>query len=76
MLGEPGPKITYGYFPASAIVSLLRTMGNGDSVETALVGREGMTHVSLFLGAEHQGGRAVVQNAGAAYCIRATAAKA
>ena len=76
VLGEPGGKIIYVHFPVSTIVSLLCTLGNGDSLETALVGREGLINVPLFLGAENQLGRAVVQSAGGAYRISATAVKA
>ncbi len=55
------------YFPAGAIVSKLYLMENGASAEIALIGREGMVGVALFLGGQALLGQARVQTAGAAF---------
>jgi CRP-like cAMP-binding protein len=71
VLCESGAALNYAYFPTSAIVSLLYVMENGDSAEIAVVGREGVVGVSLFMGGESTPSRAVVQSAGR--CVRLNA---
>lgn len=48
----------------TGIVSLLYVMENGDSAELAVVGREGLVGISLFMGGNSTLSRAVVQSAG------------
>jgi CRP-like cAMP-binding protein len=60
---ESGGKLQYVYFPIEGIVSLLYVTQNGSSAELAVVGREGMIGVSLFMGGETTPNRAVVQSA-------------
>ena len=64
VLYESGSKLTHVYFPTTSIISLLQVMANGSSAEIAVVGREGIVGISLFMGAESTPGRAVVQSAG------------
>ena len=64
VLYESGIALNYMYFPMSAIVSLLYVMENGSSAEIAVVGREGLVGVALFMGGESTSSRAVVQSAG------------
>src|SRR6202142_2374742 len=64
VLYESGNLQTHVYFPATAIVSLLYVMESGASAEIAVVGREGIVGISLFMGAESTPSRAVVQSAG------------
>lgn len=64
VLYEPGTTLSHVYFPATAIVSLLYVMENGASAEIAVVGREGIVGISLFMGGESTPSRAVVQSAG------------
>ena len=64
------------YFPTTAIVSLLYVMENGASAEIAIVGREGIVGVSLFMGGETTPSRAVVQSAGQGFRLRSKAMKA
>lgn len=71
VLHESGRAPSHAYFPATAIVSLLRVMNNGASAEIAMVGNEGMVGISLFMGGESTPGRAVVQSAGSGYRMRA-----
>ena len=67
VLYEPGDTLHYVYFPIDTIVSLLYVMENGSSAEIAIVGNEGLTGVSLFMGGESTPSRAIVQSAGHAY---------
>ena len=71
VLYENGEISKYAYFPADCIVSKLYVMENGDSAEIAMVGREGIVGIAVFMGGITMPGRAVVQNAGNAYRIRA-----
>jgi CRP-like cAMP-binding protein len=64
VLYESGSTLSHVYFPTSAIVSLLYVMENGASAEIAVVGREGVVGVALFMGGETTPSRAVVQSAG------------
>jgi len=66
-LYESGESLTHVYFPTGGIVSLLYVTQNGDSAELAVIGREGMVGVSLFMGGETTPNRAVVQAACDAY---------
>jgi CRP-like cAMP-binding protein len=67
VLYESGRTMSHVYFPTSAIVSLLYVMENGASAEIAVVGREGMVGISLFMGGGSMPSRALVQSAGSAF---------
>jgi CRP-like cAMP-binding protein len=67
VLYEPGDVQRFVYFPTDCIVSLLYVMENGASAEVAVVGREGVIGIALFMGGETTQSRAVVQSAGHAY---------
>ena len=75
VLYESGGRLNNLYFPVSGIVSLLYVTANGASSEIALTGKEGLVGVSLFMGGESTINRAVVQCAGHAYRISASAIK-
>jgi CRP-like cAMP-binding protein len=62
-LYESGESLSHVYFPISGIVSLLYVTKSGDSAELAVIGREGMVGVSLFMGGETTPNRAIVQAA-------------
>jgi CRP-like cAMP-binding protein len=64
VLSESGWRMNHVYFPTTAIVSLLCVMRDGASTEIAVVGREGLVGISLFMGGESTTSRAVVQSAG------------
>jgi CRP-like cAMP-binding protein len=70
VLSEPGSKLTHVYFPTSCIVSLLYVTAEGDSAEIAIVGREGIVGVSLFMGGETTPSRAIVQSSGKAFRLK------
>jgi len=72
MLHESGVPLGHVYFPTTAVVSLLYVTENGASAEIATVGNEGVVGVSLFMGGHTTPSRAVVQNAGVAYRLKAS----
>jgi CRP-like cAMP-binding protein len=67
VLYESGTKMSHVYFPTTAIVSLLYVMEDGASAEIAVVGREGIVGIALFMGGETTPSRGVVQSAGKGY---------
>ena len=67
VIAEPGQKLSHAYFPTTAVISMMYTMGNGDSTEIAVVGRNGVVGISLFLAGGRTSSSTVVQNAGQAY---------
>jgi CRP-like cAMP-binding protein len=75
VLYESGSTLGHVYFPTTAIVSLLYVMQNGESAEIAVVGREGIVGVALFMGGESTPSRAVVQSAGHGFRLKAQAVK-
>ncbi|CAN0618271.1 Helix-turn-helix domain-containing protein [Burkholderia multivorans] len=75
LLYDSGQRIHHVYFPTSAVISMLYTMENGNSVEVAAVGREGMTGVPILTGGETMPNRVQVQYAGFAYRMNAQALK-
>lgn len=70
VLYESGATLAHVYFPTTAIVSLLYVMADGDSAEIAVVGKEGIVGISLFMGGESTPSRAVVQSAGWAFRLK------
>jgi CRP-like cAMP-binding protein len=71
---ESGVKQKHVFFPISGcIVSMLYVMHDGASAEIAVVGEEGMVGIALFMGGGTTPSRAVVQSAGRAYRLRASA---
>jgi CRP-like cAMP-binding protein len=73
---ESGGAQDYVYFPGSGIVSLLYVMNDGAAAEIAVVGREGMVGIALFMGGETTPSRAVVQSEGRGHRLEAGAVKA
>jgi len=71
VLHESGTRMGHVYFPSTAIVSLLYVLEDGDCAEIALVGREGLVGVALFMGGDTTTSQAVVQSAGQAYKLPA-----
>lgn len=75
VLYESGETMSHAYFPVDCVVSLLYVMKNGESAEIAIVGNEGVIGMSIFLGGESTISRAIVQNAGYAYRLKAQVLK-
>lgn len=73
ILYEPGEPIRNVYFPASGVVALLAAIEDRATLEVGLVGREGMVGVPIFMGVKTSRNRAVVQAAGSAMRMKATA---
>jgi CRP-like cAMP-binding protein len=75
VLYESGETMSHAYFPTDCVISLLYVMKNGESAEIAVVGNEGMVGVTLFMGGESTISRAIVQNSGHAYRLKAQVLK-
>lgn len=67
VLYEPGAQMHRVYFPTDSIISLLCVLQNGASAEIAVIGKEGVLGVPVFMGVESTPNRVVVRNAGGAY---------
>lgn len=61
---ESGDHLSHIYLPTTAIISMLYVMENGASAEIAVVGKDGLLGVALFMGGETMPNRAIVQSAG------------
>jgi len=70
VLYEPGDELDHAYFPTTCIVSKQYIVENGASSEIAVVGKEGIIGVSLFMGGGAMPDRAVVRSEGYAYRLR------
>jgi CRP-like cAMP-binding protein len=66
VLYEPGERIRHVYFPNESIVSLLAEVANRSTLEIGLIGNEGMSGISVFMGVDTSPHRAIVQGAGTA----------
>src|SRR5687768_9024638 len=51
-LGPAHEDVPLVYFPQSGVVSILKTMEDGTTVEVGTVGSEGMTALAIFLGGD------------------------
>jgi CRP-like cAMP-binding protein len=76
VLYESGRTLSHVIFPTTAIVSLLYVMEDGASAEIAVVGREGVVGISVFMGGGSTPSRAVVQSAGQGWRLPAEVIKA
>lgn len=66
-MSESGDHVNFLHFPTSGIVSLIYSLEDGSSSETALVGNEGMVGISIFMGGESMPSSTEVQSPGEAY---------
>jgi CRP-like cAMP-binding protein len=69
-LTEPEQPITHVYFPTNSLVSVIQMMRDGASVESGMIGREGMVGLQAWLGQTHASVRSVVQAPGQALRMR------
>jgi CRP-like cAMP-binding protein len=58
---EAGEEMSHVYFPNHGVLSMLTVLENGDLVEIATVGNEGMADLSVFLGLKISNSRLLVQ---------------
>ena len=75
ILQMPEDRVEYVYFPTDGIVSLLAMLEGGETVETAVVGREGMVGISVVLGGDMTTNQALVQGHGSSLRIKAKSLK-
>ena len=71
-----GSPLTHAYFPSCGLVSLGSTAANGEAVELALVGNEGMIGVASFMGEPRALHRALVRTFCSAYRVPVRALRA
>lgn len=71
VLHESGGKLSYAYFPTTAIISVHYLLENGGSSEIAGIGNEGVLGVNILMGGDTTPSRAVIQTAGGAYRVNA-----
>jgi CRP-like cAMP-binding protein len=72
-LFEAGDRLDFVYFPLTGVISMIASMENGNSVEVGMVGKEGVTDVSVVLGDDISCHRGTVQHAGSALKLSAAA---
>jgi CRP-like cAMP-binding protein len=60
-LDAPDTEIEFVYFPISGLASIVAIGSNGESVDTTMIGREGMTGLAVFLGTNQMPVRTMVQ---------------
>jgi CRP-like cAMP-binding protein len=70
---KPQVAISDVYFPTSGIISLLAGINERATLEVGMVGSEGMVGLAIFMGVSESQNRAVVQGAGLAMKMKATA---
>jgi len=73
ILYNPGDAIRHVYFPNHGVVSIINTLANRLSIEVAVVGKEGMVGIPVFLGTGKAINQAVVQVPGDAVRMAADA---
>jgi len=73
ILFEAGDLVRHAYFPTDGVVSLLSITEDGETVEVAMVGKEGMTGVPIILRVGITPYRSMVQIPGEAMRIKADA---
>ena len=67
---EPGQPLDTVYFPNHGVLSMLTVLENGDLVEIATIGNEGMADLSVFLGLKISSSRLLCQVPGDTLCMK------
>ena len=73
ILYKPTVVISDVYFPNSGVISLLAGLNERATLEVGQVGKEGLLGLAIFMGVNASQNRAVVQGAGSAMKMKATA---
>lgn len=68
---EANTRSEHAFFPIRGVISLVRTLSSGPTVEVGVVGNEGMVGVDIFMDAPTQLNDAVVQGEGSAWRVTA-----
>ena len=76
ILYNPGEPIEYVYFPHRAVISLVTILEDGATIESGLVGSEGIVGVDVFLGNNRSRTQAIVQIEGEGVRLPAAQLKA
>lgn len=76
VLYSAGEVMDYAYFPVDCIISQLYVMEDGSTGEIAVIGKEGMIGIALFMGGDSTPSQAIVQGAGGAFRLPAKVLKA
>ena len=72
-LYEPGKPIDFAYFPIGAVLSALTIMDDGNAIEVATIGKEGVVGPSLAGGGRSSPHRMIVQIGGESLRVEAAA---
>ena len=72
VLFEEGCQCTHAYVPTTSIISMLYLTEDGESVETAVAGCEGIVGLPLLMSGSLAPGRAMVRGAGQGYALKAS----
>jgi CRP-like cAMP-binding protein len=75
VLFEPGESLPYAYFPTGSVICTVLALKDA-SMETGIVGSEGMVGLPVFLGSNIAFSRALVPSAGSALRLPAEALRA
>lgn len=71
VLIEPDQPITHMFFPYDSVTSTLQKLNNGDTIETGLMGIEGMIGIQFWLGMPSTTTQTIVQVAGTGHRMKA-----
>ena len=66
LIYEPGDRVDYVYFPSSGVISMLILLEDGEQIELASIGNEGMAEITVMFGLNNAPYRALVQVPGEA----------
>ncbi|MEP6911240.1 MAG: Crp/Fnr family transcriptional regulator [bacterium] len=73
ILYEPDDVITHVHFPNDSIISLLSAVTERSTLEVGMVGSEGMSGISIFMGVDVSRNQFLVQGSGTAVRMKAAA---
>lgn len=73
VLCRPGECLSYVYFPTGSFISLITPIDDNAGLEVGLIGNEGMFGITLMLGVNIAPFQALVQGAGSALRMTASA---
>lgn len=68
---EDGGEIDLVYFPTTSSISLLANTDDGEPARIAVIGNEGLFGIAMLMGRKMTPNRAVVQNGGYSYRLKA-----
>jgi CRP-like cAMP-binding protein len=72
VLFEAGDEIGLAWFPIDSVISLVVILSTGETIEAAMVGRDGVVGASATLDGKVSLNRAIVQIAGRSFCCDLT----